>query len=283
MRVTLRLILATGIAIAPAFAQEPTKPAAVLWIDREAIKEGRTVIHEKVEAEYVAAFRKAQFPGHYFALATMSGPNEVWFVQPMASFAANEEFEKATEKEPLKSALATLTERDGELRESSRSYWAVYRPDMSYRPDTFKPEKMRFVTAETFRVRLGQEDAFMNGVQAYFGGYKKGNVDLCVQTYEVTAGAPAGTYLLFTMMDSMKVLDQEPERMKAVMEGMGQEAFNKLMKDSGQVLLSIEDTLLEVKPGMSYPDKAMEEADPAFWKPKMAMKAAIPASKKSGE
>jgi hypothetical protein len=87
------------------------------------------------------------------------------------------------------------------------------------------------------------------------------------------------------MMDSMKVMDGEPERMKAVREGMGQENFAQLMKGSGEVFVSIEDTLLEVKPGMSYPPQSVVDAAPGFWKPKPAMKppAAAPAETKSGQ
>jgi hypothetical protein len=257
----------TGIGIVPMFAQEGMKPAPVLSIGRESIKEGKGAAHEKVEADYAATFRKANFPGHYIAMAAMSGTNEVWFVQPMPSFAANDDFEKATDEEPLKTALALMDERDGELRASSRTMWAVYRPDLSYRPEKFNPAKTRIVDVGIFRVRLGRSEDFISGAKTYFGGYAKGNVDLCILAYQVTAGAPAGTYLFFTMMDSMKVLDGEPERMKAVMDGMGQDKFAQLMKGSGDVFVSIEDTLLEVKPGMSYPPQSMVDADPGFWKP----------------
>jgi hypothetical protein len=276
----------TGIGIVPMFAQEGTKPAPVLSIGRESIKEGRTAAHEKVEADYAATFRKANFPGHYIAMATISGANEVWFIQPMASFVANEDFEKATDKEPLKSALALMDSRDGELRTTSRTIWAVYRPDLSYKPETFNPAKSHFVEVGTFRVRLGRSDDFAQGAKAYFGGFAKANVDLCILGYEITAGAPSGTYLFFTPMDSMKVLDGDAGRAKAVREGPRQEGFAQLMKGLGDVVLSIEHTLLEVKPGMSYPSQAMIDADPGFWKPKPAMKpmaAAAPPEKKAAQ
>ena len=65
--------------------------------------------------------------------------------------------------------------------------------------------------------------------------------------------------------------------MKAVVEGTGREDFAKLMKGAGDVIASIEDTLFEVKPGMSYPPQNILDADPGFWKPKPAMKPAAPA------
>ena len=81
--------------------------------------------------------------------------------------------------------------------------------------------------------------------------------------------------LFFTMMDSMKVLDGDAERSKALMETMGKEKFAEFMKGMSDVILSIEDNLFEVKPGMSYPSKATVDKDPDFWKPKTAPVAAV--------
>lgn len=273
MRV-LPLLAVTGLCILRGYAQE-VKPSPVLNIVREAIKEGRGSAHERVEADYAAAFRKANFPEHYVALASMSGPNEVWFVQPMPSFAINEEYEKAAAKEPLKSALGLLDARDGELRASSRTIWAVYRPDLSYKPEKFGGMKIHYSDVGTFRVKMGRGMDFDEGAKTYFANYGKANVDLCVLAYEVTAGAPGGTYLFFTMMDSMKVLDGDAERSKALMDVMGKEKFAEFMKGMGDVIVSIEDNLFEVKPGMSYPAQSTVDRDPDFWKPKTTAAAAV--------
>jgi hypothetical protein len=268
MRLTFLGIGVLGLSILPAAAQEGSKPAPVLQIFRETIKEGRGAAHEKLEAEYATAFRKANFPGHYIALSTMSGPAEVWFVMPMASFAASQENDKALEKEPLKGAIAMMDARDGELRANSRAIWAVHRPDLSYRADRFDPVKTHYVVAGTLRVRLGKEEDFVAGAKLYFGAHEKASIDECILAYQVVAGAPAGTYLFFTMLDSMAALDGEPERMQKVRQAMGEENFSRLMKGGGDVFASIEDTMFQVKPGMSYPPQAMLDADPAFWKPK---------------
>jgi len=263
-----------------------TKPAPVLEITREAIKEGRGPAHEKVEADWAAAMHKVNHPAHYIALGALSGSSEVWFINPMPSFAANEDYDKISEKEPVKSTMAMLESRDGELRASSRTMWAVYRPDLSYHPEKFNPGKTRYVVAGSMRVRLGHDDDFMAGAKQWFGGHDKANIDMCMLGYQVVAGAPAGSYLFFTMMDSMKMLDGEAERMQAVQQAMGAENLARLMKASGDVFVSIEDTLLQVKPGMSYPPQEMVDADPAFWKPKPVAKpasAAAATEKKTGQ
>ena len=281
MRLMLTIAALFGIGAVLGYAQE-TKPAPVLNILRETIKEGRGAAHEKVESEFAATFRRANFPGRYVALATMSGGNEVWFVEPMPSFAVNEEYEKAEDKEPLKSGLAMMDSRDGELRAASRTMWAVFRPDLSYRADKFNPAKTRYVMVGTFRVRLGRDADFEAGAKTYIGAFAKANIDECTLAYQIVAGAPSDTYLFFTMMDSMKFLDGMPARGQAIMQAMGADNFAKFMRSSGDIFVSIDDTLLEVKPGMSYPPQNFIDTDAAFWKPKAVPKpaAAAPAPEK---
>ena len=246
----------------------------MIEIFRESIKEGRGAAHEKVEADYAAAFRRAKHPAHYVAMAAMSGPGEVWIIQPMPSFAATEDYEKASEKEPLKSAVAMMDARDGELRASSRTIWAVHRPDLSYHAEMFNAAKTRYVMAATYRIRLGRDADFLTGAKQYLGALEKAHVDDCMLAYQVTAGATSWTYLFFTMMDSMKWMDAGPARMQAVMQAMGANNFAQFIKGAGDLLVSIDDTLLEVKPGMSYAPQSMIDADPGFWKPKPAAKPA---------
>jgi hypothetical protein len=284
MKISFVAIALAGATLT-AFAQEGSKPAPVLTIYKEGIKEGREAAHEKLEADYAAAFRKLNHPAHYVALSSQSGPSTVWFIQPAGSFAATQEYDAASDKEPAKSLLASFSARDGELRSNSSALWAVHRPDLSYHTEKFNRAKQRYVNVATYRVRLGHDDEFFAAVKAVYGAYEKANVDLCILTYQITAGAPAGTYLLIGPMESMKVLDGAPARSKAMQEGMGQENFAKLMKSSGDMFVSIENTLFAVKPGMSYVAQEIIDADPAFWKPKAPKPAAAPAvpEKKSGQ
>jgi len=134
----------------------------------------------------------------------------------------------------------------------------------------------------TYRVRLGHDADFLAGAKTYLGAFEKAHIDECTLGYQVVAGTPSGTYLFFTMMDSMKMLDETPARMQAIMQAMGADNFAQFMKGSGDVFVSMDDTLLEVRPGMSYPPQEFIDADPGFWKPKPAAKpaSAAPAPEK---
>jgi hypothetical protein len=266
-------VLISAAALLPAASAQDSQPPAVISVIREAVKEGRSAAHEKVETDYARAFRKANFPYHYLALAAMSGPGEVWFLTAFPSFEAMEKSEKEMEKGALKGEIEMLDARDGELRSSSRTMQAVYRKDLSYRPDTVNVGKSRYVMISAYRVRLGQMEGFMNGAKSILGAYEKADFKEPMVTYQVIAGAPEGLFLFLSPMESLKMLDQMPERQKAMREALGAERLSALMKGAGEVFTSMESTLFAVSPKMSYVSKETEDVDPAFWRPKPPAKA----------
>ena len=262
------LLLATAaVCYAPAFSQ--SGPPPVEGIIRESIKEGRGAAHEKVEMDYARMFRKANFPYNYLALETMSGPTEVWFVTFYPSFEAVEKGINLMTKSPMKNDVEMLDARDGELRSGSRSTFAVHHPELSYRADLVSLGKTRYVRVNSYRVRLGQMESFMESGKKILAAYQRANLDIPVIAYEVVAGVPEGLYLFLTPMESLKTMDERPAREKALMEAMGTENFSNIMKGTGQVIASIETNLLSVNPRMSYVSKETEDVDPAFWRPKM--------------
>ena len=280
MKFALASIIAMGMFVTPSFAQDST-PAPVIQIYREVVKEGKNAVHEKAEMDYVRAFRKAKHPSYYLALSSMSGPNEAWFISPYVSFAVAGDHQKLSEKEPLKSEIEMADAKDGVLREPSRGMWAVLRSDMSYRPGKFKIGMMRNVSLSTFRVRLGKEEDMLAGSKSILEAYAKAGIDSSMLCYQVIAGAPAGTYLFFTPMESLAEMDKVPARQKAYREAMGMDKFQNLMRGSGDTFVSIEANLFSVSPKMSYVSKETSDVDPEFWLSKPpAVQAKKPAEKK---
>lgn len=264
-----RLLAVAGLSCAGSIAvwAQSMSPAPVVQIIREVNKEGKTAAHEKTEMEWAAAVRKAKHPANYVGFATISGADEFWFIEPMASFAQFEDWGKVSDKEPMKTMLANLNARDGENRASSRTYWAVFRPDLSYHPEKFNPVKARYVMLGNLRVRLGKEEEFTAGGKQMMDAMKKAGVDGYSLAYQVVAGAPEGTFLFFEIMESMKELDGEAARMQAIMQAMGPDNFSRFMKSGGDIFVSIDSTLLQVNPRISYAPQTMIDADPSFWKP----------------
>jgi hypothetical protein len=129
-------------------------------------------------------------------------------------------------------------------------------------------------------VKLGRAQDFTDGNKVFLDAMNKANLEGCGLTYEAVAGAPAGVYLIFTMLESIKMLDGMAAREKAIQDAMGADRFAQLMKGAGDVFSSITADILQVKPGMSYVPQAMVDADPTFWKPKAAVR--MPAAASSG-
>lgn len=261
-------IVLTATCAISAVAQEPGPPA-VLQIGREAIKEGRSSAHEKVEADWARMVRKNKFPFHYIALTSMTGPGEVWFVSAYPSFAAVEQGLKESQKPGFKADNDLLDARDGEIRSTSRTMYAVYRKDMSYHPEQANIGKTRYVSIESFRVKLGHTEDFMTGSKMFISAFEKANIKAPMLVYQVVAGAPEGLFLFIEPMESLKTLDEMPAREKALADAMGAENFQRMMKGAGDVFTSIESSLFAINPKMSYVSKETEDADPAYWRPKV--------------
>ena len=263
----------TGLQSAPAqsnTAQNAQKhePPAVLEIVRESIKEGQSAAHEKVESEWANAFRKHNFPYHQLALMSMAGSSEAWFLVGFPSFAAVQESNQEIEKSGFKTEMDALDTRDGELRSNSRTMYAVYRKDMSYKPELLNVGKTRYIGILSFRLKLGHMQDFEEGGKKFLAADEKAGLKTPSLAYEVVTGVPADLFLFFEPMESLKDLDEAPAREKAVAAAMGED-YQRLMKGAGDVFNSIEYTLFAVNPRMSYVSKETEDADPAFWRPNM--------------
>lgn len=259
------------------------EPPAVIEIVRESVKEGRVAAHEKVESDWAAAFRKHNFAYHQLALTSMTGPSEALFLVAFPSFAAVEQGNQEMQKPGIKAEMDLLDARDGELRSASRMMYAVYRKDMSYRPDLVNVGKTRYIGVLSFRLKLGHMQDFEEGGKKFLAADEKAGLKTPSVAYEVVAGAPADLFLFLEPMESLTALDEAPARQKAVAEAMGED-YQRVMKGAGDVFNSIEYSLYAVNPRMSYVSKETEDVDPAFWRPKVSTgKAATAKTEKSGQ
>ncbi|MGZ5381184.1 MAG: hypothetical protein ACXWFQ_04945, partial [Thermoanaerobaculia bacterium] len=89
-RISLYSTLLVSLAAFPLRAAEspgPSAPPKVLQIFREEVKVGKAPAHVKVEKGFVAAFARANWPTHYLAMTTVTGPSEAWFLTGYPSFA----------------------------------------------------------------------------------------------------------------------------------------------------------------------------------------------------
>jgi len=266
-RRTLFSLVLLAVAATPAFAQNavPTEQPGLLTIFIEEIKPGMEAAHAANEAGWPAALADAGAPDTYLAFASMSGSSQVWYTTPYASHAAEgEAMARSAGNAALSSELERLWRADAEFLESTRQIRLVARPGLSHGdfPDL---TKARFWDIITFRVRPGHEAQFAAAARTYGEVADRAGVTANYRVYQVTAGMPGGTYMLFGSVENYAAFDEviaNGNAINAAMTEEEQEVFQTFSREASQNTIT---NRFRLSAGMSYVDAATRAADPEFW------------------
>lgn len=264
LSLTLLALVAGSAATALAQGVPTTQPKFV-HIFREQVKPGRAAEHAKWEAGWPAAFEKARSPFNYIALQSITGPPEVWYVSPLGSQAAYGEMIAAEEKDPVLAAeLQRLGKGDGEFLAEQSALQAVAEPELSH--GSFPSVgKMRYYEITTFRIRPGHEAAWRAATKVYKAACARSAPGAAWRTYGVVAGAPGGTYLLFSSVGSFGEFDRMMAEGDATMQGATAEEMGVLEKFMKESVISVSTQRYRLDPGQSYVNAETKAQDPAFW------------------
>lgn len=266
-RITLVALLLgyAGTAFAQGMA---TSQPTLLTIVREDVKVGRAADHARFEAGWPAAYAKAKSPDYYLAFVSMTGPSEAWYVTPYASHSAIAEGMKREAADPVLSAeLERLSRGDAEFLNNVRVMQAAGRPDLSMGafPDL---AKVRFTEITWFRVRPGREADFEAAAKAYRAAAQRAAPATSYRIYEIVAGVPGPTYLIFGSVESYAGFDQMMAAGQATMRGATPDEMSTLQKFLSEGLVNSETQRFRVDPVQSYVSAEARAVDPAFWTPK---------------
>jgi hypothetical protein len=257
--------LAFCAVLARAAEDLPTSQPAVLTIIREKVKMGQNAAHARNEQGWPTAFEKAKHPYHYLALTSLSGPNEAWYLIAYESHAKMEDDMKRADADPVLSAeLDRLSANDAQYVSDTSTVHATARRDLSYGdfPDL---AQMRFFEVTTFSVRHGRERDFEELAKAYMAACKRAGVTTGFRTYEVAAGLPAPTYLVFSSTKDLGQLDKGMDDFKKTMTtatDAEKETMSKGMRDAVAKELT---NRFRVDPQQSYVSIETRNKAPDFW------------------
>jgi hypothetical protein len=268
-------VFAAGAAVG--FAQDlPTSQPKLLNIARESVKVGRGADHAKFEAGWPAAYEKAKSPYYYLAMSSITGPREVWYVSPFPSHAAFGDSQKREGEQPLAAELERLTRGDAEFLNDSRTMQAAARPDLSHGayPDL---AKMRVWEISIFRIKPGHMGDFVTATNVYKAAATRSAPHARWRAYEAMAGAPGGTFVMFSSYASFADLDQAAAENEALWKNITPEEGATLQKFLAEGVISTESNRFQLDGVQSYVAKATRESDLAFWMPKKSAKAKAPA------
>ena len=276
------LLFSLVVILLSAFSQVFAQPAPamgppnVLLIVREEIKPGMMGVHNRHSAEFTSIFSELQTPNHRIALVPVAGnENEVLYITPLDSFAELETMNRATDSK-LESAKgltrAKLDRLDKEgpvLHAAMRDMLAVYRPELSFNPGV-NIAQMRYFSITTTRVRPGFDAQYVDYIQKILNVARRDAKvsNLHTAVFQVISGTQAGTYISFRPMKSLAEFDEPiPRKVRAA---MGDDMKKDADKAVRETIMSQEASIFAFAPRMSYVEKGMADADPAFWNPKPA-------------
>jgi hypothetical protein len=268
---TVLAFVAGGTATALAQGLPTTQPK-FLNIVREQVKVGRSADHSKWEAGWPAAFEKAKDPGYYIALVSVTGPSEALYVAPFVSQAAFGELTAKEDADPvLTKELDRLSLGDAEFISDLTRIQAVGRPELSHGeyPDI---AMMRFWEITTVRVKPGHGEEFEAAVKAWATAVGRSSSSERWRTYQVVAGAPDGTYLMFSTVVSFTEFDKTMTEGEATWKGLTFEERSTLQKFSTEAVLSSTTNRYRLDPVQSYVPDETRKKDPAFWMPRPTAK-----------
>ncbi|PYT11777.1 MAG: hypothetical protein DMG59_25435, partial [Acidobacteria bacterium] len=143
--------------------------------------------------------------------------------------AALENSIRIAESQPLKSELDQLDAQDGEMRTGGRNMIATYQKAFSYRPGPADMGKARYVSISVLRIRPGRNGDFAERTKLLNEAFEKSKNPQGTAVYSVASGAPAGTYLVFRGMTSLKSMDPDSSRM-SMADAFGQENLARFQK-----------------------------------------------------
>ena len=243
-------------------AQDAPQPPKVLLIVREDIKEGKSAAHEQSESRFMRAAAAAKFPANILGMNAITGTAQAWFLEAYDSFESIGKSRAAMEKPELESIDAS----DAEFRTSSRSWIAVYRPELSFHGRQLMQTlpKMRYFNVIPMRARPDHEQDFAELGKMAVAAFERSMDEQPMATYQIVSGAPNGTYILFEPCASLKTLDAAPERSHNMFQAMGDARAKRFTRMAGETIAQTETLLFAIDPKMSYVSQQVIAGDPAF-------------------
>ncbi|MBV9928387.1 MAG: hypothetical protein JOZ96_25450 [Acidobacteria bacterium] len=267
-------------------AAQTAGPPKVFLFEREEIRPGKFEEHQRESnnfARTLAYAKKAGQPSYVrLGMSPLAGNyNEVMYAYPFDSLEQWAQAERDMERwirtpGPVKAFYEGLMgpPRAGEdLHASERSMVAVYSPELSYNPRT-SLARVRYVAISTFRIKVGHYGDWLRLTAMYTDAVKKMKGEHHWATYESVGGAPDGTFVIISALESLAEMDSDLTNSAEFPKAMGDKLgdFEKL---SAATIESITTTIYQIDPKMTNPPESFVAADPQFWSQEMPAAAPV--------
>lgn len=264
----LAFLAAMMIVVPQTFAQQPplSPPPQILLIAREFIKPGKRAEVVKIERDSVEEQVRLKSPHSYLTLSSMSGRENLWWLNPADSYG---DFEKELAKVAATPGLLEQWTRNPALKADlitdPRQFYARYREDLSFGRG-LTGARTRYFLITTVAVRPGHGADFAELRKAIRGAHERARATDIVSVYEVESGLRDGTFLVFAPaanLDEVGAISQFESH--GVESALSESARTRFRTLSDSAILESETILFQVNPEISMPAKAWIEGDTEFW------------------
>ena len=233
--------LALAATIQPLAAQDP--PSSIIYVYREQIKPGKIAAYTQIEEAAARFCAKANCPNPYFAITSITGPNEALWINGFDSIDAMEKvWHEYADNTEIMQELNSVAEKKADLAFPGTNLVARFREEMSFAPGIAP----RFLSITVLRLHPGGAAAFRSLRKPFKQILERAGRPQWV--YQVTSGAEDDTFLIVTPARTM------------------QEIFSTPTPTVSDLAVSSETRLYAISPSMSMPARTWVEADPEFWK-----------------
>jgi hypothetical protein len=248
-------------------------PPNYLNIQVEMTKPGVGPAHEKLETGWPQAFAKANWPTHYLAMTSVTGKTEAWFITGYDSAeAAEKDGDAFAHNTSLRTASEQLAQQDAQYLTGTKMITAMFKPDMSYSGAPFNIAENRYFRIITIRVKPGHDEEFKEMFGMIKAAHEKAKLNENLIVFQVAAGVPGPTYLVFVPIKSMKAADEyDSMHSKMYQDTMDADGRKKIAELTSACEEGSETNYFEFSPKMSYVPKEWIAANPDFWAPKTIM------------
>ncbi len=201
-------------------------------------------------------------------LRSVSGLQETWLTELHDSFASIEDIDKALNGTDRRAGEGFSGYDD--ILPASRTMIGLYRPGLSYRSEEAARglPKARYLLISIYRIRPGQDSGFAELVKLRRAHYDSINLDRPEVCYQVMSGAPSGTFMFLTPLNSLKSLDDGLARTPSYAEALRDANATAGRKIASEAEIGHEFLIFRIDPRSSYVSEDFAAEDPAFWAPK---------------
>ena len=264
-------------ALSTAALAQTAGPPKVMLFEREEIKPGKFDEHLRESnnfARMLAHARTINEPSYYrFGMYPVAGnANEVMYIYPFDSMEQWGKRDRDLERwlsrpGPVRAFFERISGPQQPQREdlhtSVRTMVGVYNPMMSLNPRQ-NLSKARYVNVTMIRIKPGHYGDFMKVASMYVDAMKRTKGDPHFAAYEIVGGAPDGTFVFLSSMESLAEMDAMIANAAEFPKAMGDKLddFEKLMAAS---IESMATNIYAINGRMSSVPAEYMAADPAFW------------------